>query len=127
MTAAKITPASLREMKQRGEKIAALTAYDCPMTRVLDEAGIPFILVGDSLAMVVLGFPDTTHVRMVDMAQHPFIPTESAVTRPHATPSIRAVRLLLRASSSEDAILSSDDAIMADCVRGGGIPWSSDR
>ena len=45
-------------------KIAALTAYDCPMTRLLDEAGVPLILVGDSLGMVVLGYPDTTHVTM---------------------------------------------------------------
>jgi 3-methyl-2-oxobutanoate hydroxymethyltransferase len=57
-------------MKARGEKIAALTAYDCPMARLLDEAGVPFILVGDSLGMVVLGFPDTTHVTMADMEHH---------------------------------------------------------
>jgi len=57
-------------MKSRGEKIAALTAYDCPMARLLDEAGVPVILVGDSLSMVVLGFPDTTHVTMADMEHH---------------------------------------------------------
>ena len=57
-------------MKARGEKIAALTAYDFPMTRLLDDVGIPFILVGDSLGMVVLGFPDTTHVTMSDMEHH---------------------------------------------------------
>ncbi|TAL05116.1 MAG: 3-methyl-2-oxobutanoate hydroxymethyltransferase [Verrucomicrobia bacterium] len=70
MTPTKITPAALRAMKSRGEKIAALTAYDCPMARLLDEAGVPFILVGDSLSMVVLGFPDTTHVTMADMEHH---------------------------------------------------------
>lgn len=57
-------------MKGRGEKIAALTAYDYPMTKLLDEAGIPFIHVGDSLGMVVLGYPDTTHVTMADMEHH---------------------------------------------------------
>jgi len=57
-------------MKARGEKIAALTAYDFPMTRLLDEAGIPLILVGDSLGMVVLGYPDTTHVTMAEMEHH---------------------------------------------------------
>ncbi len=57
-------------MKARGENIAALTAYDCPMARLLDEAGIPFILVGDSLGMVVLGYPDTTHVTMAEMEHH---------------------------------------------------------
>jgi len=57
-------------MKRRGEKIAALTAYDYPMTKLLDEAGIPLILVGDSLGMVVLGYPDTTHVTMAEMEHH---------------------------------------------------------
>src|SRR6267142_5259468 len=66
----KITPDTIRAMKARGEKIAALTAYDFPMTRLLDEAGIPFILVGDSLGMVVLGYPDTTQVTMADMEHH---------------------------------------------------------
>src|SRR5882672_4085255 len=70
MSSPKQTPASIRAMKARGEKIAALTAYDFPMTHLLDDAGIPFILVGDSLGMVVLGYPDTTHVTMADMEHH---------------------------------------------------------
>ena len=57
-------------MKGRGEKIASLTAYDYPMTRLLDEAGIPVIFVGDSLGMVVLGYPDTTHVTIAEMEHH---------------------------------------------------------
>ena len=57
-------------MKARHEKIAALTAYDFPMARLLDEAGIPLILVGDSLGMVVLGYPDTTCVTMAEMEHH---------------------------------------------------------
>ena len=57
-------------MKTRGQQIAALTAYDFPMTRLLDEAGIPLILVGDSLGMVVLGYEDTTSVTMADMEHH---------------------------------------------------------
>ena len=67
---AKITADAIRAMKARGEKIAALTAYDFPMTKLLDEAGIPLILVGDSLGMVVLGYPDTTHVTMAEMEHH---------------------------------------------------------
>jgi len=70
MTGTKVTADTLRAMKARGEKIAALTAYDFPMTRLLDEAGIPLILVGDSLGMVVLGYPDTTHVTMAEMEHH---------------------------------------------------------
>jgi 3-methyl-2-oxobutanoate hydroxymethyltransferase len=67
---AKITVETIREMKARGEKIASLTAYDFPMARLLDEAGVPLLLVGDSLGMVVLGYPDTTHVTMADMEHH---------------------------------------------------------
>ena len=65
-----MTAESLRAMKKRGEKIACLTAYDFPMTRLLDQAGIPLILVGDSLGMVVLGYTDTTHVTMPEMEHH---------------------------------------------------------
>jgi 3-methyl-2-oxobutanoate hydroxymethyltransferase len=70
MNSSKITTEIIRAMKVRGEKIAALTAYDFPMTKLLDEAGIPLILVGDSLGMVVLGYPDTTHVTMAEMEHH---------------------------------------------------------
>lgn len=60
----------IRAMKAAGRKIAALTAYDYPMGRLLDESGIDVILVGDSLGMVVLGFPDTTFVTMEAMVHH---------------------------------------------------------
>ena len=70
MPAPKITAEIIRAMKARGEKIPALTAYDFPMARLLDEVGIPLILVGDSLGMVVLGYPDTTRVTMADMEHH---------------------------------------------------------
>jgi 3-methyl-2-oxobutanoate hydroxymethyltransferase len=70
MAGVKVTADSIRGMKARGEKIAALTAYDFPMARLLDEAGIPFLLVGDSLGMVVLGHSDTTHVTMEEMEHH---------------------------------------------------------
>ena len=67
---AKVTAEGIRAMKGGGKKIAALTAYDFPMTRLLDEAGIPLLLVGDSLGMVVLGYPDTTLVTMEEMEHH---------------------------------------------------------
>ena len=66
----KITVEMIRDMKACGVKIAALTAYDFPMAKLLDEAGVPFLLVGDSLGMVVLGYPDTTHVTMAEMEHH---------------------------------------------------------
>ena len=81
MNLPKITAEVIRAMKARGEKIAALTAYDFPMTKLLDEAGIPLILVGDSLGMVVLGYPNTTHVTMAEMEHHV---RAAARAKPHA-------------------------------------------
>jgi 3-methyl-2-oxobutanoate hydroxymethyltransferase len=59
----------IRAMKGR-ERIAALTAYDFAMAKMLDGAGLPLLLVGDSLGMVVLGYPDTTRVTMAEMEHH---------------------------------------------------------
>ena len=60
----------LHSRKQHGPKLAVLTCYDYPTARLLDEAGIDLMLVGDSLGMVVLGLPDTTGVTMADMLHH---------------------------------------------------------
>lgn len=60
---------SLRARKG-GRPIASLTAYDYPTARLLDECGVDVLLVGDSLGMVVLGFPDTTHVTLAHMLHH---------------------------------------------------------
>ena len=64
------TPDDIRHAKGTERKISALTAYDYPMGRLLDESGIDLVLVGDSLGMVVLGHPDTTLVTMDDMVHH---------------------------------------------------------
>jgi 3-methyl-2-oxobutanoate hydroxymethyltransferase len=66
----KVTIPSLRAMKEAGEKIAALTAYDYPTAKILDDAGIDLILVGDSLGMVVLGYENTIPVTMDEMIHH---------------------------------------------------------
>lgn len=70
MSADKITFEDIRGMKRRGKKVAALTAYDYPMARMLDEAGVDLLLVGDSVGMVVLGYSDTTFVTMEEMEHH---------------------------------------------------------
>lgn len=61
---------ALRKVGKGGKPIAALTAYDYPTGRLLDEAGVDIILVGDSLGMVVLGYEDTTHVTLTEMLHH---------------------------------------------------------
>ena len=66
----KITVRTFREMKQRGEKITSVTAYDYPTARLADEASIDLILVGDSLGMVVLGYDTTIPVTMAEMMHH---------------------------------------------------------
>jgi len=66
----KITPDTIRSSKRTHQGIAALTAYDYPTARILDEAGIDLLLVGDSLGMTVLGYPDTTHVELEEVIHH---------------------------------------------------------
>ena len=68
--ARKVTVRDIAEMKVRGERIPMLTAYDYPTARLADEAGVPMILVGDSLGMVVLGYDSTIPVTMEDMIHH---------------------------------------------------------
>jgi 3-methyl-2-oxobutanoate hydroxymethyltransferase len=63
-------PTLTSEAKRCGRKLAVLTAYDYPGARLLEEAGVDWVLVGDSLGMVVLGYPDTTHVTLADMLHH---------------------------------------------------------
>ncbi|CAN5800705.1 3-methyl-2-oxobutanoate hydroxymethyltransferase [soil metagenome] len=60
----------LRRYKQRGERFAMVTAYDALTAAILDEAGIPILLVGDSLGMVVMGHTTTVPVTMDDMVHH---------------------------------------------------------
>ena len=60
----------LKAMKKRGERFAMLTAYDYPSARLVEEAGVPIILVGDTLGMVVLGYDTTIPVTMDEMLHH---------------------------------------------------------
>ncbi|WP_286264993.1 3-methyl-2-oxobutanoate hydroxymethyltransferase [Thalassotalea atypica] len=67
---AKITTATLLKMKQQGEKISTITAYDASFAKLFDQAGIHAILIGDSLGMVLQGQNDTLPVSIGDMAYH---------------------------------------------------------
>ena len=66
----KVTTIRLREMKNRGEKIAMLTAYDFSLATLVDQAGIDVILVGDSAANVMLGLPTTLPITLDEMIYH---------------------------------------------------------
>mgnify|MGYP000695774733 CR=1 FL=1 len=66
----RLTIKDLQDMKARGEKIPMMTAYDYTSGKLLEQAGIPLMLVGDSLGMVVLGYDSTVPVTMDDMLHH---------------------------------------------------------
>ena len=66
----RVTITQIKEMKQKGEKIVMLTAYDYSTAKIVDEVGVPLILVGDSLGMVVLGYESTIPVTMEEMLHH---------------------------------------------------------
>src|SRR5690349_12485329 len=118
MTVPKQTAESIRAMKARHQKIAALTAYDFPMTHLLDGAGIPFILVGDSLGMVVLGYPDTTHVSMEEMEHHV---RAAARAKPRA---LLAADLPYRSYDTPEAAVANARRLMAagaEAVKAEGV------
>jgi 3-methyl-2-oxobutanoate hydroxymethyltransferase len=64
------TTAKLRQMKKAGQKLVMVTAYDYPGAKLVDQAGVDLILVGDSLGMVVLGYENTLAVTVADMIHH---------------------------------------------------------
>ena len=66
----RLTVADIAKMHATGERIPMLTAYDYPTAKLLDEAGIPFILVGDSVGTVMLGYDSEIRVTMADMLHH---------------------------------------------------------
>ena len=128
------TPQTILQRKGR-EPIAALTAYDFPMAKLLDAAGVPLLLVGDSLGMVVLGYPDTTLVTLDEMAHHvravarakprgliaADLPFETYETPQQAVES--AKRLV--AAGAEAVKAESGQAILPqiEAIRAAGIPF----
>ncbi len=66
----KVTTTKLLEMKQKGVKISALTAYDCPTARLVNQAGVDVVLVGDSVGNVKLGYDNTIPVTVAEMLHH---------------------------------------------------------
>src|SRR4030095_12241504 len=66
----KVTAPSLRASKERGERLVCLTAYDYTMARIVDEAGIDIVLVGDSIANTMLGYGNTVPVTLDEIVMH---------------------------------------------------------
>ena len=66
----RVTVSDIAKLYADGQRIAMLTAYDYPTARIVDEAGVPLLLVGDSLAQVILGYETTVRVSMAEMLHH---------------------------------------------------------
>ena len=105
-TPKKMTPRALSAMKG-GEKIAALTAYDFQTARLLDDAGIPLILVGDSLGTTLLGYDNTLPVTLDDMIRH----TAAVVRGARRALVVVDMPFMTYQASSEQALLSCGRAI----------------
>ncbi len=101
----KVTVPVILERKLQGEKITCLTAYDYPTGRLVDEAGIDMILVGDSLAQVVLGYESTVPVTLEEMLHH--LKAVRRATR----------RALLIADLPYGTYQQSDDLALASSIR----------
>jgi len=118
---AKITPVDLQARKREGRKITMLSVYDFPMARLVDRAGLDSILVGDSLAMTVLGYPSTVPLTLEESLHH-----VKAVARAAKRAMVVADMPFMSYQSSErDAILAAGRFLkegMADAVKieGGG-------
>ncbi|MCY4448148.1 MAG: 3-methyl-2-oxobutanoate hydroxymethyltransferase [Chloroflexi bacterium] len=132
----RVRTSKLLEMKQAGEPIVCVTAYDYSMARLVDEAGIPVVLVGDSLGNVVLGYDSTLPVTLDDMLHHtravvrgakdalivtdmPFMTYNTSVED-----ALRNAGRLLQEGGAQ-AVKLEGGAFVADtvrCLTGNGIP-----
>jgi 3-methyl-2-oxobutanoate hydroxymethyltransferase len=104
---ARVSINDLKQMKRRGEKIVMITAYDYPSARLVDQAGIPLILVGDSLGMVVLGYDSTLPVTMEDMIHH----TKAVVRGSQRAHVVFDLPFMAYQASVEDALRNAGRAL----------------
>jgi len=112
----RITPPEIRARKVTGPKIAVITAYDYPTAKMADESGIDVVLVGDSLGMVCLGYPDTVSVTMEEMLHH----TAAASRGTQRALVVADMPFLSYQVSPEEAITNAGRFLKesrADCVK----------
>ena len=115
----RLTLTDIAKMHADGERIAMLTAYDYPTARLLDEAGIPMLLVGDSLGRAMLGYENEIRVSMEDMLHH-----SAAVTRGAKRALVVGDMPFLSYATSDDALRNAgrflhDAGVQAVKVEGG--------
>jgi len=107
----RVTITDVRKMKAKRERFAALTAYDVVTARLVDEAGIPIILVGDSLGMVVLGYDSTIPVTLDAIVHH----TQAVVRGAKRALIVADLPFMTYHKSAEQALGSA-----ARCIQEGG-------
>ena len=95
----KVTAPSLKASKERGERLVCLTAYDYPTARIVDEAGIDIILVGDSLGNVVLGYGNTVPVTLEEILIH--VKAVRRGDQQRADDTVRAALRLIKEGEAE--------------------------
>jgi 3-methyl-2-oxobutanoate hydroxymethyltransferase len=105
----RLTIASIARLYGEGRRIAMLTAYDYPTARILDEAGIPMLLVGDSLGQVMLGYDSTVRVTMAEMLHH-----TKAVVRGTSRALVVADMPFLSYGVTPEASLENAGALMSE-------------
>lgn len=122
----KLAIPELVERKKRGPKLTMLTAYDVPTAQIVDRAGIDLILVGDSLGMVCLGYPDTVPVTMEEMLHH----TAAVARATERAVVVGDLPFLSYQVSPEEAVRNAGRLVKearADCVKLEGGVTQADK
>jgi 3-methyl-2-oxobutanoate hydroxymethyltransferase len=114
MSTQRVTTADLKQMKAEGRKIVMLTAYDAPMAHFVEAAGVPAILVGDSLGNTVLGYENTLPVTVDDIVRH----TQAVVRGTRRAMVIADMPFLSYQVSNERALLNAGRLIQEGGAQG---------
>ena len=105
----RLTISDIARLHADGQRIAMITAYDYPVARLLDESGIPILLVGDSLGQVMLGYDSTVRVTMAEMLHH-----TKAVVRGTSRALVVADMPFLSYGVTPEASLENAGALMSE-------------